>query len=429
MRRRALNILRAVDAGRGFADQHLTSDDPPFVRELVLGVLRRRLTLDSVLAAYSKRALDTLDDDVLGALRLGLYQILFLDGVPPHAAVSETVSSIGRASAKSFVNGLLRTVLRECNKVTPDKDRGGASPRKRLEREGRNVTFFTRRVFPDPEQDRMGWLAAVHSHPVELVTRWVEQLGEEKSVERMVAGNRVPLLTLRPRAGRADADAVVAALAKQGVQSQVIAREQGPDAVAVVPGSKKVLSGKAFRSGMFAVQDVAQFDAAEQLAPRAGETIWDACAAPGGKTCHLAELADGEAHIVATDRNASRLKNLGPQLERLGLEGVTIGEHDALSDEPPTGMPDQGFDAILLDAPCTNTAVLDRRPEARWRFDGESLSELVALQERMLTSVRRHLRPGGRLVYSVCSHEPEEQSHAGLARSLSPFVSLSTAAE
>jgi 16S rRNA (cytosine967-C5)-methyltransferase len=425
MRRRALSVLVAVEAGKGFADQHLRGEDAPFVRELVMGVLRRRLTLDTILGAYLRRPLDGLEPQVRAALRIGLQQILFLDGVPPHAAVSETVSAVGKASAKAFINGVLRAILRECNTVPPDRDRGGASPTKRLERPGRNVTFFSRAVFPDPERDRVAWLAAVHSHPPFLVRRWVDAVGEEQVVARMEQGNDTPPFVLRPRAGRVDAEGVVAALMKEGVPAGVLARDSGPDAVLVARGAKGVLSGKAFRGGLFSVQDAEQMDAAEILAPKPGEVVWDACAAPGGKAAQLAELLAGEGRVVATDVNADRLTGLSDTVARLGLEGVEVAAYDLLSDDPPPGCPEGGFDAILLDAPCSNSAVLARRPEARWRLTEQTLAELVALQERLLAAARRHLASDGRLVWSVCSHEPEEGAGHGLHPTRSPFVSSS----
>jgi len=417
-----VHVLAAVEAGRGFADQHLRREDPPFVRELVMGVLRRRLTLDTILKAFLKRPLDGLEPEVRAALRVGLQQLFFMDGVPPHAAVSETVSAVGKASARAFINGVLRAVLRESNTVSPERDRGGASPTKRLERPGRSVSFFSRAVFPDPEQDRAAWLAAVHSHPPFLVRRWLDAVGEALTVERMQNANATPPFVLRPRAPRADAAALVDALRVDGVPAGVLPREHGADAVLVARGARGALSGKAFRGGLFSVQDVDQMDAAELLAPQPGEVIWDACAAPGGKTTQLAELVDGQGRVVATDSNADRVKRIADSVKRLGLQGVEPGVHDLLSDQPPPGRPEAGFDAILVDAPCSNSAVLSRRPEARWRLSEQTLAELVSLQERLLAAARQHLAPGGRLLWSVCSHEPEESLGHGLSPTRSPFV-------
>lgn len=424
MRRRAVTVLATVEAGKGFADQHLTSDDPPFVRELVLGVLRRRLTLDSVLNAFLRQPLPELEPLVRSALRVGLYQVLFMDGVPHHAAVSETVDAIGKASARAFVNGVLRAVLRETNKVSEERDRGGASPTRRLPRPGRSVTFFSRSVFPDPAVDLAEHLGALHSHPPFLVRRWIDAVGEEAAVARLEQGNESPQVVLRPRLGRADAQALVAALAKEDVPCGVLPREGGADAVLLGRSARGALSGTAFKRGLFSVQDPEQMLAAEILNPAPGETIWDCCAAPGGKALQLAEMLGGDGQVVATDSARDRLSALQSSLLRLGLENVTVTQHDLLSEGEPPGKPAQGFDAILLDAPCSNSAVLARRPEARWRLTPDTFSELAVVQKQMLAAASQHLAPGGRLIYSVCSHEPEEGSGHGLQPTRSPFAFL-----
>jgi 16S rRNA (cytosine967-C5)-methyltransferase len=428
-RSRALAVLLEVEAGR-FATHVLGPDDDRFTRELVLGVLRRRGTLDAVCAAFGARPLDELDPAVRQTLRLGIYQALFLDGVPPHAVVSATVNVIS-GPGRAYVNAVLRTLLRESRRVPEVEDRGGASPRKRLHRPGRNVTFFSRPVFPDPEQDRAGYLAALHSHPRELVERWVARLGEERAVARMTAANEPAALVLRPRAGRVSAEQLADRLGREGVACQVLEREDAPPAVLVRPGSGRVLSGPSFAAGLYSVQDAAQMDAAEILDPRAGEHVWDACAAPGGKAGQLAErlelahaaapgLARGE--LLATDASPERLGLLEQSVRRLGLVDLRVAVHDLLSDAPPPGRPARGFDAILLDAPCSNTAVLGRRPEARWRLRPETYGELAALQRRLIDAARRQLAPGGRLVYSVCTFEPEETVEHGLRPTRSPLV-------
>jgi 16S rRNA (cytosine967-C5)-methyltransferase len=428
-RRRALEVLLEVEAGR-FATHILGPEDDRFTRELVLGVLRRRGTLDSVHAAFGSRSMEALDPDVRQAVRLGIYQALFLDGVPPHAIVAATVGIVA-GSGRGYVNAVLRTLLRESHRVSEAEDRGGASPRKRLHRPGRSVCFFSRPVFPDPEQDRAGWLAALYSHPLHLVERWVARMGEERAVRRMAAANEPAPLVLRPRAGRIGADELVERLAREGIASHVLARDGDAPAVLVRPGPERVLSGASFTAGLFSVQDVEQMDAAEILDPRAGECVWDACAAPGGKTGQLAERLElahaaapegGRGWLLATDASAERLALLEDGARRLRLQDVRIAQHDLLGEAPPPGRPARGFDAILLDAPCSNTAVLGRRPEARWRLRPDTYAELAALQRRLLDAVLPHLAPGGRLVYSVCSLEPEETVAHGLQPTRSPLV-------
>ena len=422
MRARALSILERVETGEAFAENLLRRDDSPFVRELVYGVLRRQLTLDAVHDAYGKRGAETLDAPVRAAVRLGVYQLLFLDGIPRHAAVSEAVGALKLHSHKAYANGVLRNIVRNCNIMAPDLDRGGASPTKRFERPGRMVCFFTRPVFPDPERGRAAYLATYHSHPEFLVQRWADRVGEEQAVAWMEAGNGVPSLYLRPRAGRAEAPDLVQRLMKEGLTAGVVERDHGPPAVQVVGKTRNLVTGRSFRDGLFSVQDIRQMDAAEVLSPQPNEVIWDACAAPGGKAAHIAELLAGQGRVVATDRFATRLERVRETVDRLGLEGIEVAEHDVLSEEPPPGKPSQGFDAILLDAPCSNTAVLGARPEARWRLKPGTFQEMATTQTRMIEAVRKHLAPGGRLVFSSCSREPEESEQHALTPTRSPLV-------
>jgi 16S rRNA (cytosine967-C5)-methyltransferase len=411
-----------VQDGRGFAAELLRTDDAPFVRELVMGVLRRRATLDAVHDGFSRRPAASLDADVLQALRIGLYQLLFLDGVPPHAAVSEAVAVLGPKSKRAYANGVLRAIQRGCSKVDPALDRGGASPTKRFERKGRAVYFFSRPVFPDPSVNLAGWLAAIHSHPELLVRRWLDEVGEERAVQRMESGNVVPELALRPRGGRCDAEQLAEALRSEQVPVMTVSRDPGQDIVVVPSGKTSVFKGRAYRTGLFSVQDPVQMEAVEILAPRPGEVIWDACAAPGGKATQIAEQIQSEGRLLATDADESRLERLRENVQRLGLTNVEIAAHDALSDAPPPGAPADGFDAVLLDAPCSNTAVFGRRPEARWRFEADTPKRLAEKQAHLITSVRRHLKPGGRLIYSICSFEPEEGPAHGLESTRSELV-------
>lgn len=409
-RRRAHRLLTAIEHG-AFASELFEPDDPPFVRELVLGVCRRRLTLDTIHAAFAKKGLETLDAEVRIAVRIGLYQMVFMDAVPAHAAVSESVSTVRLRSQRTYVNGVLRTIDRESHRVPVQDDRGGASPRKRLERPGRTVTFFSRPVFPDPEIDRVAYLAAYHSHPEFLVRRWVDAVGEDQAVAWMVDDNEPPRLVLRPRRGRVTADELATRLVDLGVTVGVIDGPDGP-LVEVPRGGKvdRVMKSDVFTKGLASVQSLDQSAPVAELAPQPGEVVWDVCAAPGGKTTQIAEHLEGSGgRVVATDVDERRLERVTQNVERLGLtDVVTVAVHDALSDEPPPEMPDGGFDAILLDAPCSNTAVLAARPEARWRVTEAVIAELAAKQQQLVESTKRWLKDGGRFVYATCSREPEE---------------------
>ncbi len=425
MRKRSAQVLLASHRG-SFASEVLTPKDSPFVRELVLGITRRQLTLDTIQNAFGKRSAQSLDPEVAIAIRLGLYQMIFMDGVPVHAAVSESVDTLHKASQKSYVNGVLRGFVRASHRVPADQDRGDAKPSCRLERPGKTVTFFSREVFPDPEKDREAWLASVYSHPAFLVHRWVEREGEAKAIQWMEENNRPAPLVLRPRLGRLDSHGLVERMRGEGVAAGAVTRE-GEEVVEVAAGSRGAFSGKAFKEGLFTVQDPAQMAAAEILAPQKGEMVWDACAAPGGKTTQLGEMIErvGGGQVMATDRSESRLASVAENVHRLGLAShVTTGVHDLLSGDDPPGKPERGFDAILVDAPCSNAGVLGRRPEARWRLKPEIFEECATRQASLLAAAQKHLAPEGRLVYSVCSLEPEETTGHELEPTRAPNVFL-----
>jgi 16S rRNA (cytosine967-C5)-methyltransferase len=385
-----------ASVARGFS---LSPEDRALARELVAGVERRRGTLDAVIAAYVPSR--GFDRDLRIALRVGLYQVLFLERVPAHAAVDETVGIVrARRGPRGagFVNAVLRSVLRE---GAEEAAGGGApDPRRTLEVGARRFRFG-RDVFPDPNEDRAGHLAAVHSHPRFLVGRWLERFGAETAREVLEAGNRVPPLALRANRMRTTRAELLRWLRSLGFAARP---GRHPLAVRVEPGARGLLDSEPFRKGHFAVQDETAMEAVDLLGPRPGERILDLCAAPGGKTTQIAEAVGDQAEILASDVSEEGLARLRENLTRLGLHSVETRLRAPDGGEPR----ERDFDRVLVDAPCSNTGVLARRPEARWRLSAATLRGITALQRRCLRAGLRALKPGGRLVYSTCAVEPEE---------------------
>ncbi len=396
----ALAVLS--DRSAGFVEEHLarrlgasgvSARDRALATEIVLGTVRRRGTLDAVIAAYSARPIEKIDPMVREAIRLGLYQILFLGRVPPHAAVGETVEAVktlGRGNSAGFVNGVLRTVLRERSFAV-----GSA---RRVVTGGPRPVRLGRDVFPEPGSDLAGHLAARESHPRWLVERWLERFGEDRARRMFDAGNAPGGLTLLPL-GVAGGE-----LARRLVEAGYEATTSEDGAHVLVSGGGAVDEMPGFAEGRFLVQDRTQSEVVARLAPRSGETILDLCAAPGTKTGHIARLAPG-ALVYAVDIAPERLVRLGENERRLGLRNVRRVAADARRLPFEAG---RVFDAALVDAPCSNTGVLSRRVEARWRVDAESIRGLSALQSELLEAAAGRIRPGGRLVYSTCSVEREE---------------------
>lgn len=410
-RRQALEVIsQALNPhGHGFAQElfeerfthgSMKPEDRRLAAELAYGVIRRLGTLDAVLQAYSARPLDDLDAAVRQALRLGLYQMLFLERVPVHAAVDESVSlarATGNARATGFVNGVLRSIGRDLA-FTEAAD--PARPRHSLElRPGRAVTF-SKPVLPSPA-DSAGYLAALHSFPRPLVARWLAQHGATTTRELCAVANEPAPLFIRPNALRVTAEQLLGRLKEDGIEAQ-----PSPSGRTLrLPPGTHVPELKSFQEGLFLVQDDSSAAVAPFLDPQPGERVADLAAAPGGKTCHLGELMRNEGALSAVDSSAKRLERVVENMRRLDVRIITPVEADAAVF---AGQRAGQFDRALLDAPCSNTGVLRRRVEARWRFSESALAAIVRQQRLLLDAALRCLKPGGTLVYSTCSLEPEE---------------------
>ena len=380
-RRAALEILGAVERGqrldRAFAASSRALDprERGWCRELTYGVQRLRGRLDHLLDRKVQRGLDSVDPAVRDALRLGLYQILYMDGVPEYASVSQAVDlarSVGGKGVAGFVNAVLRAAAGE----------GGGEEH-----------------FPDAEADPAGFLSTWGSHPRWLVERWLGRWSPAEVWRLVQANNAVPPIYLRCL--RDTPEEAVELLAGAGIEAEPVG--SGTGCVALLGESPPV-------EAMAAVPSVVQDPAAALVAPYAdpepGDLVADLCAAPGGKAMALA--ARGNV-VLAADRSLERLRLVRDNAERLA-EGpweslgfrVSVVQADALA--PIV----EGADMALLDVPCTGTGTLRRNPDARWKLTPERLKELVALQERILEACTSVVPSGGWLVYSTCSLEPEE---------------------
>ena len=349
--------------------------DRGLIREIVLGSIRRKATLDWIINRYARQPPDL---QSRSWLMLGLYQLYFLDGVADYAAVNETTEAAKGAMDPfrvKFLHAILRNAGRDEEAVR--KDLAEAAP---------NVRF---------------------SHPKRLLKRWTETFGEARLEALCTWNNTRAPVVLRLRKG-ASVDAYLAELASRDIDAH--AHTRYPDRAVVLDSNPGIRELPGFAAGHFYIQDPSTFTAPDLLDARPGETILDACAAPGGKTVMLAEAMQGEGVLVASDVGGKRLKRLEQNLKRMQQDWVRTLEMDVTrpDDRAGKGLPGEGFDAILLDVPCSNTGVLRRRVEARWRFNEEELQSLIRVQARMLDSAVVLLKPGGRIVYGTCSIEPEE---------------------
>jgi 16S rRNA (cytosine967-C5)-methyltransferase len=383
--------LREVE--REAARSGLDARDTGLLRARVGAETRRPATLRAILDHYARARTNP---ELAAHLRLGLAQLLFLDRVPDHAAVSETVEAVlhtvGFSKAR-FANALLRAVIAD--------RRAGASGDPRRDLVGRDL-HLAEPVFRDPAAHPLLWAEDAFSIPAALLKRWERRHGVERAqaLARFFLGE--PALCVRGVG--IDAGALLARLrardvpAEPGFHPRVVRVPAEHAAAALGDGE--------LAAGRLTVQGESALAAAELVGAQPGETVLDLCAAPGGKTAALAETG---ADVVAVDDDPTRVAKLRETCARLGLgERVRIVCADAAAPLAP-GL-EREYDAVLVDAPCSNTGVLGARPGARWRFGPKELADLGRLQGLLLAAAAARVRPGGRLVWSTCSLEPEENA-------------------
>ena len=380
------------------AQSPMNPPDRALTLELVNGVIRRRGTLDAILAKHLSRSLDNVESGALALLHLGAYQLVFLSGVPPYAIVNETAGvakTIGKPQWTGFVNGVLRAIGRTVTETYTADPAADSVPMPE-----ERYRLLQQRMFADPSLDFAGYFAAAFSFPHWLVERWQRRFDRSQMLRMGFWFNTPPRLSLRVNTLRATREEVLRSLASAGIGARAGAH---PDAVRIEQPAR-VVDLPGFAEGLFTVQDESAMGAATLLFPKPGENVLDLCAAPGGKSTHLAALMGNEGRVLAVDVDEERLALIDQNCQRLGVKII----ESRLVRRDLSDLPAGTFDAILMDVPCSNTGVLGKRPEARWRLSPGDMTELVELQRRLFEAACARLKSGGRLVYSTCSIEPEE---------------------
>lgn len=381
----ALDVLLRVESGDAWADVLLAHrlaetalgpEDRGLATTLVYGVLAWQARLDHHLEPLVRGGLARLDPPVRAALRLGLFQLLFLERVPAFAAVDTSVTLARRRGpgAAGLVNAVLRRVVRDGVDALP---------------------------LPDRDADPIARLAVELSHPRWLVERWAAELGMEQLPALLAANNRAGEIVLRTNRLRTDPAALATALAAEGVQ--VAPARFDPDALVVAGGAGRLRHGTAWRQGRFTFQGEASQLVARLVAPAAGARVLDACAAPGGKTTLLAAAVGTGGTVVGLDPHPGGARRIAAEAARLHARAASAVVGDARR-PPLRGL----FDAVLVDAPCSGLGTLRRHPEARWRRTNDDPPRLASLQRALLDGVAPLVRPGGTLVYAVCTIAREE---------------------
>ena len=335
--------------------------DKAFVTALFYGVAERRMTLDHVIRTHSRVEFDDIDTDTLQLLRMGLYQLMYMD-IPESAAVNETVKLAAERS-KGYINAVLRAFIRSGRKINYDG------------------------------LDELGVLSVKYSCAKWIVRMWSKEYGMEQTEKMLAVSFGRPPVYARVNTVLCDADDLVYELAEDGVKSDSIS-----ECCAEISGTGSIEALRAYKNGLFHVQDISSQRCCEALAPEPGETVIDLCAAPGGKTFTIAELMNNKGTVWSCDLYNSRVSLIKQGAERLGLDIIQARTGDA--SEYDEALPQA--DRVLCDVPCSGLGVIRRKPEIRYKRK-DDLKDLPDIQKKILDNAKRYVKPGGRLVYSTCT--------------------------
>ncbi|UCD85845.1 MAG: 16S rRNA (cytosine(967)-C(5))-methyltransferase RsmB [Deltaproteobacteria bacterium] len=384
----SLEILRRVEVDQAYADilldnafkreSGLDSRDKRFVTELVYGCLRWQGKLDWIISNFSRKKLSL---EVLLILRLGVYQLIFLNKVPPYAVVNEAVKlarRFGHGRAAGFVNGVLRSVESKQEKI----------------------------AFLPLIEDPVSHIASVYSHPKWMVERWLRMFGQEETISLCTANNQTPPLTLRTNTLKISREELSHYLRKKTSVAQKTSFS--PEGLSLKGADSFLWEDESYQKGWFQVQDEASQLIPHLLSPQKGEAILDVCAAPGGKSTHIAQLIRDRGEVWAVELNAARLKLLKENCSRQDITSIKPILGDINRSLPP--LKGKKFHRILVDPPCSGLGVLRRNPEGKWRVKERDITTLADIQKKILESASRYLLEGGTLVYSTCTITPEENT-------------------
>jgi len=379
----AVKILNRVERTGAYFDKLLDTElrstelsdvDKGLLAEILHGVMRWQGRLDWILNGFTHGNFTKSDVNIKNAMRVGLYQILFLTQVPHYAAVNEAVEFVRRIRGEktgNMVNAVLRNIIRTIDGIH----------------------------YPNRENDPLQYLAVYTSHPLWMIRRWAARFGPDELERILVANNEIPGLTLRVNKLRITPPEFLKILEKNEVPYQgselidyfVKVRSLGPIARLSI-----------FQEGLFSIQDESAAFPVILLDPAPGERILDLCAAPGGKTTYIAELTGNSGEVVAVDRYENKLQLIRRGCERLGITNVSFEAADARRLETAQA------DRVLVDAPCSGLGTLRKKPDIKWKREIGDIEKLAGLQAAILDNAVRLLKPGGVLVYSTCTTEPEE---------------------
>lgn len=381
----ATHILNRYDRSDSYIDKLLESElksndlnrkDKALLTQLVNGTVRWRAKLDWILIGFFHGEFHKSMNIVKNAMRIALYQILFMDKIPEHAAINESVELVKQIQgqkAASLVNGVLRNIVRNKQNIR----------------------------FPDENDDRDFYLSIVHSHPKWMTKRWVKFWGEEFAVQLMEANNEIPYLAMRVNKLKSTAEEVEKILTESEIKFEKSVFH--PDTYKVKNLGTSITMTDLFRDGMIAVQDPSASLAAELTNAKPGMRVMDMCAAPGGKSFKIAEMMENKGTLIANDKYWGKLKMLSTEADRLGITIIEQQKEDAAECSP-----EEKADVVIIDAPCSGSGTFSKKPDIKWKREIEDVYKLNAIQKDILKNAPNLIKEDGAIVYSTCSIEPDE---------------------
>jgi 16S rRNA (cytosine967-C5)-methyltransferase len=413
----AAEILNRFDPKRNYAGPILAellpqTQERQRTTDFVFGTIRNRSAIDRVITTFSGRPVERIPITLLNIIRLAGYELVYCPETPEYSVVNEAVENAKAVSGKkqtAFVNAVLRQITRHISNRSAQLSQADLAST--LPQTAVSYCEFDSKFLPDPDASPADYLAAAFSLPKWLITDWLSEYGLEDTRQICFASNRRPSIYVRPNTLKITAQELAEHFRRAGIDHEIVPevemiRIKSPQDITQVAG---------FAQGLFSVQDI--------TASRAGRVVWahlrgdggqsplyilDLCAAPGTKTTQLAELTGDSAKIIATDIDSRRLEKVKENIARLDIKSVTTIVYDELFENSQFKILNSKFDAILLDVPCSNTGVLARRVESRYRLRQNAIAELAETQADLLQKAAALVKPGGKICYSTCSIQRAE---------------------
>ncbi|MFP4527744.1 MAG: 16S rRNA (cytosine(967)-C(5))-methyltransferase RsmB [Candidatus Kapaibacterium sp.] len=383
----AVKLLNRYDRSDSYIDKLLAAElahsdlnypDKALLTELVNGVIRWRNKLDWGLNGFYFGDYQKCLNMVKNAMRVAFYQIMFLDRIPVPAAINESVEIVKRIQSQktaNVVNGVLRNLARNIDNI-------------RYPRRGDDLVYH---------------MSIIHSHPKWMVRRWLDRFGESETERLLAVNNSRGKVIIRINNITTNREEVTQFLKKNNIDFELSPYSER--SVIITSRGVDMASTELFRQGKITIQDTSATMACELAAPAEGSTIYDLCAAPGGKSFLLAEISGNSGRVVAIDKYKSRLRFIDEGAQRLGLDSIETYIYDSTQD-----LPFDPADLVITDVPCSGLGTLSKKPDIKWKREPEDFPKIIQIQRNIMANAARMVRPGGVFLYSTCTIEPEENT-------------------